>query len=493
MSAPLRVLFVASEVAPFRKTGGLADVAGSLPKALKRLGVDVRVVMPLYSGLPWLDLEALEGRLCVSMYTGTAHAGVRLGKLPGSNVPVYFIEHNRFFDRPFLYGPPGDAYSDNLERFTFFAKASLELSKALGFQPDVIHAHDWQSALVPVYLNTVEWGSPLHACASVFTIHNLAYQGVFGPGAMFITGLGHEHLNSEELEHFGDLNLLKGAVVHSTMVTTVSPTYCQEIQTGALGCGLDGVLASRSERLRGILNGIDTDEWNPMTDRHIARAFALGDWKGKVENKLALQRELQLPIDPDVPMFGIVGRLTGQKGFDVLAHGLHPLLNGNAQVVLLGTGDADAEHFFGTLSHRAPDRFRSYIGFDSGLAHRIEAASDFFIMPSRFEPCGLNQMYSQRYGTLPIVRRTGGLADTVTNYDQETGRGTGFVFEDLTPDALAGTFEWVLDTYRNRPAHIEAMRRQAMGLDWSWERAAMQYVELYEEAFERRRGHPRPR
>jgi starch synthase len=486
----LKVLFVASEVDPFRKTGGLADVAGALPKALRRRGIDVRVVMPLYQGIPWDDLDRLDGAVNVPMWWGTARAAVRLGRLPGSEVPIYFLEYNRYFDRPYLYGPPGDAYPDNLERFTFLARGALELSKALGFIPDVVHAHDWQTALTPVYLNTVEWGRPLHGAASLFTIHNLSYQGNFAAGAMFITGLGREHFNPGELEHFGDVNLMKGAIAHSTMLSTVSPTYSREIQTPAFGFGLDGVLAGRRADLRGILNGIDVDEWNPASDPHLPARFDAGHLEGKDACKAALQREVGLPAEPDLPLYGVVGRLTPQKGYDVLAHALEQLLSWKLQMVLLGSGDQDAERFFTAISAARADRFRATIGFDNALAHRIEGGSDFFVMPSRFEPCGLNQMYSLRYGTLPIVRATGGLVDTVQNYDDAAGAGTGFMFNSLTTGALIDTVGWSLSTFYHRPKHVAAMRKRAMAQDFSWERAAGEYERLYLEAYERRRKHP---
>lgn len=487
---PLSVLFVASEVAPFRKTGGLADVLGALPKALAKRGIDVRVVTPLYAGMSWDLQERLDGSLIVPTYAGRVRAGVRLGRLPGSSVPIYFIEYHRFFDRPFLYGPPGDAYSDNLERFAFLSRAALELCKAIGFIPDVLHAHDWQTALVPVYANTVEWGTPLHGAASVFTIHNLAYQGVHEAGALFITGLGWEHLNSNEFEHFGDMNLMKAALRHSTMLSTVSPTYCREIQTSAFGCGLDGVLAGRSGDLVGILNGIDTVEWDPRTDPHLAHHYDVDSLDLKVAAKADLQRQLGLPIEPGVPLFGVIGRLTHQKGYDVLAECMPKLLDWNLQLVLLGTGDRDAEAFFAQWAEWRPERFRAVLGFDDALAHRIEAGADFFIMPSRFEPCGLNQMYSLRYAAVPIVRRTGGLADTVENYDEARGAGTGFCFDDLSADALANTVGWALSTYHDRPQHFRKLQENGMRQDFSWDRAAAQYETLYLEAFRRRRGHP---
>jgi starch synthase len=487
-AAPLKVLFVTSECAPFAKTGGLADVAGALPKALRGLNIDARVVMPLYAGMPWNELEILDGQLSVPMWWGTAHARVRTGKLPGSDVPIYCLEYNRYFDRPYLYGPPAEGYSDNLERFTFLSRGSLEVCKALGFIPDVIHCNDWQTALVPAYVNTVEWLQPLHASATVYSIHNLAYQGVFDGGGMFITGLGREHYNPGEFEHFGALNLTKAALRHSTLLSTVSPTYAREIQTGEYGNGLDGILAERRDDLVGILNGIDVDEWNPMSDRLIAEPFSAADPRGKAACKAALQKEAGFPVRPDVPLFGIVGRLTPQKGFDVLAHALDHVLGWDVQIVLLGTGDEDAQRFFAYVDAHRGDRFRAWLRFDNGRAHRIEAGADFFLMPSRFEPCGLNQMYSLRYGTLPLVRATGGLVDTVANYDEASAGGTGFVFNDLHPESLANTIGWAVSTWFDRPKHIQIMRDRAMRQDFSWDRAARAYQDLYHRARDRRRS-----
>ncbi len=487
---PMRVLFVASECAPFAKTGGLGDVVGALPKALATLGLDVRIVLPLYAGIDWRALELLEGTIGVPMWFGTAWSAVRMGSLPGSSVAVYFLEYHRYFDRPYVYGPPSEGYADNLERFTFLSRGALELCKALDWIPDVLHAHDWQAALVPVYVDTVEWGRPLHGCATVYSIHNLAYQGVFEGGAMPITGLGYEHYNPRELEHFGMLNLTKGALYHATLLSTVSPTYAWEIQTPAFGCGLDGVLRERGSDLWGILNGIDTSEWDPATDRHLPAHFTAEDLSGKAVCKAALQAEAGLPVRAEVPVFALVGRLVAQKGVDVLAQALERVLEWDLQVVLLGSGEPEAERYFAWLGERRPDRLRAWIGFDEALAHRIEAGADFFLMPSRFEPCGLNQMYSLRYGTLPIVRATGGLADSVVNYDEATGGGTGFVFHDLHRDAVADTIGWALSTWYDRPQHVAAMRVRAMAQDFSWDRAAEQYRSLYHAAYERRRGHP---
>jgi len=485
----MRVLFVSSEVAPFAKSGGLADVAGALPKALRRRGIDVRVVMPLYAGIDWNALERLEGVLHVPMWYGTAHAAVRLGQLPHSDVPVYFVEYHRYFDRPFLYGPPDEGYGDNLERYAFLSRGALQLCKALDYVPDVIHANDWQTALVPVYVNTVEWAQPLHGSATVYTIHNLAYQGVADADALFITGLGREHYNSSEFEHFGSLNLMKGAIRHANALSTVSPTYALEIQTSEYGCGLDGELRARRAELSGILNGIDEDEWDPEKDRFIPHAFTASDLAGKQAGKLALQREANLSPDPGIPLFCAVGRLVDQKGFDLLAHCMDRLLSWRMQFVFLGSGDPDAERYFASLAARYPDRFRAWHHFDNALAHRLYAGSDFVVVPSRFEPCGLTQLYGLRYGALPIVRSTGGLADTVRNYREDAGHGTGFAFQDLTPDALANTIGWALSTYYDRPGHFQAMRRRAMEQDFTWGPPAAAYEHLYREAYRRRRGH----
>jgi starch synthase len=490
---PLRVLFVASECVPFAKTGGLADVAGALPKALARRGIDVRVVMPLYRGAPWNDLEILDGVLHVPIARRTARGRVRMGRLPSSDVPVYFLEHHHYFDRPFLYGTPNAAYSDNLERFAFLSRGALELAKALGFIPDMIHANDWQTALVPIYVNTVEWSKPLHGSATLYTIHNMDYQGVFDRGALFLTGLGNEHLNPGELEHFGTLNLMKGALWHSTLISTVSPTYAREIQTAALGAGLDGVLRARAGDLRGILNGVDPDEWNPAADTHLAAPFDAHDLSGKDRCKAALQQEAGLPQRPEVPLLAFVGRLVRQKSVDVLAACLHRVLDLDLQLVLLGTGDHAAEEYFRRIARERPDRFAAWTHFDNGRAHRIEAGADFFLMPSRFEPCGLNQMYSLRYGTLPIVTATGGLADTVANYDEARGTGTGFVCRDLSPGSLFDTIGWAVWTWYNRRPHVDAMRRRAMALDHSWLHAAADYERVYLEAYARRRSHPHAR
>jgi starch synthase len=439
--------------------------------------------------MPWQQFEPLEGILSVPMWFGSARARVRLGRLPGTDVPVYFLEHHRYFDRPHLYGPPAHAYPDNLERFAFLSRGALELVKAIGWIPDVIHAHDWQTALVPVYVDTVEWAQPLHGSATVYTIHNLAHQGVWDRGALAVTGLGFEHYNAREFEHFGTTNLTKAALYHGTKLTTVSPRYAREIQTSAYGCGLDGVLAERSLDLVGILNGIDTTEWDPATDPRLAAPFDVDDLAGKARCKAALQREAGLPVRPEVPVLAVVARLVRQKGLDVLAHALDRVLGWDVQMIVSGTGEPEAEAFFSLRARARRDRLCAWIPFDDARAHRIHAGADFLVMPSRFEPCGLTQLYAMRYGTLPIVRATGGLADTVASYDEASGDGSGFLFHDLRPDSLADTIGWAVSTWYERPAHVERMRRRAMARDSSWDRSAREYVELYLAAYARRRGH----
>jgi starch synthase len=491
-SIALKVLFVSAECYPFATTGGLGNVVGSLPRYLRRRGIDVRVVLPLYAGMPWNDFEILDDLLVVPMWYGNGFARARAWQLSQSDVPVYFLEYNRYFDRPHLYGPPDGGYSDNLERFAFLSRGSLELCKALDFIPDVVHAHDWHTALVPVYLNTVEWLKPLHGSASVFTIHNLGYQGVVDPGAMFITGLGREHYHPGEFEHFNTMNVMKAGIAHATALTTVSPTYAHEIQTPALGSGLDGELSRRSGRLFGILNGIDVADWDPADDPRIAASYSADHLGGKARCKDELQRRAGLARRADVPVFSFIGRLVHQKGVDVLAQALWRALEWDMQMVVLGTGTPDAEGYLSHVAWSRRDKMVAWIQYDHARAHELLAGADFLLMPSRYEPCGLSQLYGLRYGTLPIVHGTGGLIDTVYNYDEATGDGTGFVFYGLQADTLANTIGWALWTWYNRPRQILTMRKRAMEQDFSWNRSAAAYDGIYRLAYLWRRGHPLP-
>lgn len=477
-----RILFVSSEVRPFAMTGGLGDVLGVLPRVIAAFGHDVRVVMPLYRSVPRDQLEDLHISLGVPTGVGEHWCGVRRAVLPRSEVPVYFIEHDALFDRDGLYGTSDGAYGDNLLRFTVLSRGALQLCKALSWYPDIIHANDWQTGMLPGYLNTVERHSPLGRAACVFTIHNLGYQGRFPADSFGVTGLPWELFTFLDYEYWDSVNLLKGAMKQATVITTVSPSYAREIQTPFLGEGLDGVLRERSNVLYGILNGIDEQEWNPTSDPHIDASFSAEDLTGKALCKQALQQELGLPILSDTPLVGMITRFAWQKGIDVLAEAMPRILQLPLQFVLVGSGESWAEHYFSTLQHAYPWNYRCIVQFNNRLAHRVEAGADLYFMPSRYEPCGLNQMYSLRYGTLPIVRATGGLEDTVEQYNPNTGDGTGFKFWDLTANAIVGTVSWAVETFRYRPEHIRLMRAQAMRRDFCWSNVAMRYLEVYEQA-----------
>ena len=482
------VLFVASECAHFVKAGGLGDVVGALPVALRAMGHDARVVIPRYDVIPSDGLVRHRAPLGVPIGRGEAWSAVLEGRLPGSDVPVYLLDHDQLFGRGYLYDPPGAAAGDNLIRFAFLCRGALQLCKYLGWMPDVFHVHDWPSALLPIYLNTTEAYGPIARAATVLTIHNLAHQAKFPAGDLLQVGLPWSEFRPDGLEDFGGVNPLKGGIYHATKLTTVSPRYAEEIRTREGGAGLDGLMRFRAADLVGILNGIDETEWDPRSDSAIVASFDSEDLSGKAACKLALQHELGLAERADVPLIGIVSRLSEQKGTDVVLAALTRILDLDAQVVILGSGDRAAEGYLLIRSHHGGERFRAWIGFNEALAHRIEAGADMFLMPSRFEPCGLNQMYSQRYGTLPIVRATGGLDDTVENYDRATGMGTGFKLWDLNPDSLVATVKWAIETYREHPADFRAMQRRAMRKRFGWDLAAKRYSQVYEWAVADRRS-----
>jgi starch synthase len=482
----LKILFVASECVPFAKTGGLGDVVGALPAALASRGHDVRVVLPRYRSAKAHAARKLDMALSVPLGGGARWGAVWEATLPSSAqgagaVPVYLLDNDFLYDRSGIYGDAGGGYEDNLLRYAFLSRGALALARALDFVPDVVHVHDWQSALVPVYLDTLEAAGPLGRAASVLTIHNLGYQGWFDKHELPLTGLGWEVFHARSLEAYDRLNLLKGGLYHATLVSTVSPRYAQEIRAPAGGEGLDGVLRDRGGDVIGVLNGIDEAVWNPQTDLHLAARYSAEDLAGKATCKAALQRELGLPDRPDVPLLGIVSRLAHQKGIDVFASALAALADMDAQVVVLGSGEAWAEELFSNLS-RTTDWFRAWIGMNEPLAHRIEAGADLFLMPSRYEPCGLNQLYSQRYGTLPVVRAVGGLDDTVEAFV------TGYKFDELSGAALAQAVGWAVHTYRARPDYHRAMQRQAMSKAFGWSHAARQYEALYRMSVARRHG-----
>ncbi|MCC6733514.1 MAG: glycogen synthase GlgA [Candidatus Omnitrophica bacterium] len=485
----LKIFFSASEVAPFAKTGGLADVVGALPKYLAHLGHDVRVVMPLYRGISRAALERHPQPLGVPVGWGEKWGAVWEGRLPKSEVPIYFLENDSLYDREGIYGAKESAFGDNLERYAFLSRGTLQLSKLLGFVPDVFHVHDWMTAAVSIYLNTWEKETPWGKAASVLTIHNLAHQGWFPKDELPTLQLDWSHYNFLELEAYDKINVLKGGIYHSTCLTTVSPSYALEIQTPAFGFALDGVVRARADSLFGILNGIDETIWDPSSDPNLPANYNAEDLSGKAVCKAELQREAGLPVNPDIPLIGMVSRFDKQKGYDVLAEAIPRILGElDVQLVLLGTGEYWAETFFGTLSHHHPERIQAWVGFNPALAHRIEAGSDFFLMPSHFEPCGLNQMYSQRYGTLPIVHAVGGLEDTVENFDEETGEGTGFKVYDLNADSLFDVIGWAVWAFYQRPGQILAMRRRAMQKHFSWDQPAREYEKVYQKAVRRRTG-----
>jgi len=436
----MKVLFCSSEVVPYAKTGGLADVAGSLPVYLKKLKIDIRVCLPKYSCVKEKGQKALM-------------AGV---------VPVHFIENDAYFKREQLYGTKAGDFPDNLERFSFFSKAVLELLKKENFKPDVIHCNDWQTALIPVYLKAIYKDDPFYSgIKTVFTIHNMAYQGVFAKDEYPKLGLGWEYFNIEGFEFYDKVNFMKAGLIFSDFITTVSPTYAKEIQTPEFGCKLEGVLSKRKENLAGILNGIDYDEWNPN----------FSSPQGKVKNKLALQKERGLPQKADVPLLGVVGRLAHQKGFDLLAEKIDKICAMDVQFVLLGTGDQAIENVLQGIAKKHPKNTSISLKFDAVLAKKIYASSDLLLMPSRYEPCGLGQLISLRYGTIPVVRKTGGLADTITDEN-------GFVFENSDSNELLEAIKKALAVYKNKKAW-SAMVKKAMEYDFSWGNSAKEYVKLY--------------
>jgi starch synthase len=476
----LNILFVVSECVPFAKTGGLADVAGALPMALADRGHDVRVVIPRYRVTKKHPAERLPAPLAVPVGNGEAWCSVWESRFARSDARVYLLEHDALYDRDGIYGDESGDFGDNLARYALLSRGALSLCRYLGFSPDVIHAHDWQTSLVPVYLSTLESRSPLARATTVLTIHNMGYQGWFAKDDLWQTQLGWDVFHARGLEKNDSINLLKGGIYHSTFVTTVSPRYAREIQTAEGGEGLDGALRDRGGDLIGILNGIDDDAWNPEKDRHIAAHFEARDIEGKAVCKAALQAEMGLAIEPDVPLVGLVSRLAHQKGIDVFAGALDDILSLGAQVVVLGAGERWAEDLFRRLSESHP-RFRAFIGMNEALAHKIEAGADIFVMPSRYEPCGLNQLYSQRYGTLPVVRAVGGLDDTV-EHDV-----TGFKFSNLEPDDLGQAVAVAVYTYHERPEHFRMMQYRAMTKPMGWAHASKQYEALYRMGAARRR------
>jgi len=491
----MKILMTTSEAVPFAKTGGLADAVSALALSLSSLGHDVRIVMPRYYCIDRSKLEMLEGPLGVPVGWGEEWAAVYKTSMPiphhaqgrkkgSDDLPVYLIDHEGFFGRDGVYGTPAEPdFADNPRRFAFFSRSVFQLCRKLDWYPDILHAHDWPTALVPVMLKYGERTNGFAATKSVLTIHNLGYQGVYAKDFYPYTRLSWDNFKEAGFEDWERMNLLKAGLVCADKLTTVSPTYAEETKTAAYGFRLDGVLRFRRDDYVGILNGVDTDHWNPRTDPFIPMPYGPEDLSGKAAAKAALQKEFGLSADPDLPVLGLISRLTEQKGVGELfgsgyGSAWSICADMRLQFVVLGSGERWCENELRSLSSKLPN-FKAVVGYNERLSHLIEAGSDFFLMPSRYEPCGLNQMYSLAYGTPPIVRRTGGLADTVENFDQETGEGTGFMFDDLTPRAIYDTVGWAVWTFYNKRDELERMRRRGMAKDFSWERSARRYAELY--------------
>ena len=483
----MKILFASPEAVPFAKTGGLADVAGALPKVLAQMGHEVHLILPKYRGIEEKRFPAsptgmvLKIPISQKLVTGEVYA---LDLAP--RFRALLVRQDNYYDRDQLYGTPTGDFEDNAERFTFFSRAVVET--ALELAPDIIHCNDWQTGLIPVYLKSLyRWSPALARAASVFTIHNIGYQGLFWHYDLHLTNLGWELFSPQALEYYGKLNLLKGGIVFADAVTTVSRKYMEEIQTPEFGKGLDGVLRDRRKDLYGILNGVDYEEWSPEKDAFIKEKYGPSDLAKKKACKADLQRECYLKEDPNVPLLGIISRLTDQKGFDILAPIMEDLMGLGLQFVLLGTGEEEYNLLFQKIGQKYPRQAGIRIAFDNILAHKIEAGADMFLMPSLYEPCGLNQIYSLRYGTIPVVRATGGLDDTIDDFNPMTGEGTGFKFADYSSHCLLEAIKRAVQVFRDQPVWEKLMVR-AMAQDFSWGQSAQEYVKMYEKVLTQKRN-----
>ena len=490
MTDSLKILLVSSECVPFAKSGGLGDVAGALPGFLKKLRHDVRVVIPMYSFIDSKKYKINVAIESMSVQMGNEHIACSVNKttLPG-NVSVYFIVYEPYFGRPNIYHDNFfNDYPDNPKRFTFLSKAALQLCHELKFSPDIIHANDWHTAILPAYLKRLFKDDPLfYNTASVLTIHNIAYQGRYDRYYYAYTGLWEEDFTPDKFECFNAVNFLKGGIHFADMVNTVSKGYASETKTSPGGYGLDSFLNKKGEDYVGILNGVDYSQWDPGKDTLIPANYTYDDIKGKSVCKRVLQKQLGLKQVKKTPVIGIVSRFVWQKGFYILSECIEDIVNNmDVQFAILGAGDNQLENYYDDLHQRYSGKIGSFIGYNNELAHLIEAGSDFFLMPSISEPCGLNQIYSLKYGTLPIVRATGGLNDTVENYNQVTGDGTGFKFWEPSGKAIYNTVKWALETYHRRKPHLQKLIQKAMEQHFSWEESAKEYVKLYNRALEKK-------
>ncbi|MDR2864371.1 MAG: glycogen synthase [Spirochaetaceae bacterium] len=488
----MKILMTSSEAVPFAKTGGLADAVSALSIALAKLGHEVKIVIPRYYHIDREPFTKLEGAMGVPMGSGIEEwCAVYKTEMPGSPaknpVEIFFIDHEIFFGRDGIYGTPVEPdFIDNPRRFAFFSRSVFQLCYKIHWYPEVFHSHDWPTSLVPVYLKYALRYGPFEKSVSILTIHNLGYQGIYHKDNFNYTGLGWNVFYEGGFEDWNMMNMLKAGIYSADKLNTVSQSYCEETKTQAQGFRLDGALLSRNIDYRGILNGVDTTIWNPQKDKYIPKNYSAADLSGKAEAKRELQKAFDLPNNPDIPLIGMITRLAGQKGVGELfgpAYGSAYSICHDMKLnfVILGTGESWCENELRKLSSDLSN-FKAIIGYSEKLSHLIEAGSDFFLMPSRYEPCGLNQMYSLLYGTPPIVRRTGGLADTVKNYNETTGEGTGFMFDDLTPQAIYNTIGWTVWAYYNRPKQINEMRKRGMKSDFSWDASAKKYLEMYKDA-----------
>lgn len=484
-----KVLMITSEAVPYAKTGGLADMVSALALKLKEAGDDVRIFMPRYYDIDKSKLTKFDQPLGIPTGTDEKWTAIYTDNLKNC-VPVYFLDYDLLYGRAGIYGPSGgESFADNAERFNLLSRGAFQLCRMLNWYPDVMHCHDWAAGLAPLYLNTIEYTGDFADTASVFTIHNIGYQGIFPSEKTKYTGL----FESAALLHNGNMNFLKCAIDQSHVITTVSPTYSKEIQTSEYGEGLESLLDYRKYDLLGILNGVDYNDWDPATDKYIAPLnYSEKDLSNKAKLKEKLQKLAGLEVIKNKPLIGIVSRLADQKGFRELCEPFYGCLASlcryiDLQVVILGTGEKWFEDELNRLARTLPN-LQVWTEFDNRKAHLIEAGSDFFLMPSRYEPCGLNQLYSLKYGTLPIVRHTGGLADTVENYNQDTGSGTGFTFHDLTPEAIYNVVGWAVWAWYNKKNHIEKMKKVAMKKDFSWKEPVKEYQKAYDMAIEKRRS-----
>ncbi len=479
----MRILLASSEVHPYSKTGGLADMTASLAKALARVGHRVGLVTPLYAGIRERFPELKQFSLPLELPLGprTVRGEIwSLEPLPG--LTVYFVDQPGFYNRAGLYQDEGVDYPDNAERFMFFSKATAHLALQLDWRPEVLHLHDWQAGPAALLIqHQRKLGGQGALPGLCLTIHNLAYQGLFPAAQYALTNLPGDYFTPAGVEFYGQMSCLKAGIVYADVITTVSPRYAREITSEELGCGLDGLLRQRNSSLVGILNGVDYDEWNTVNDPYLKHPYSRADLSGKAASKLALQKEFGLPVDAGLPLFGGIGRLAEQKGVEIMLGALEEMLTTNMQFVALGSGAPAFQRAYQDLARRYPNQVAVRIGFDEGLSHRIEAGCDFFLMPSRFEPCGLNQMYGLRYGTIPIVRTTGGLDDTVIDVREDAAKADGIKFVEYSATALAKGIRKALVLFE-QPDLLRQFRLNGMAADFSWDRTVAQYVQAYQKA-----------